>query len=819
MKSAFSLTRLSLGFVRNNVRYLILQLLTLAFVSFSLLLSGAVVQAISGSVDSFASEISEGTDIVIISPAPGVIGEEELNELSDMDELKTLVPVWWSTASIDKQKTLMIASTQLGESLPGRELGEIDPSSLLIEGPSAPGLGQEDRRVSVDGVSFSVDSSRIQRLSDESDRFQRVNGGNFIVPQEGLLLDTGLTAAPKVIFVALSDSSKITAAIDDVKNLLPANTTVVTTAEYARFLAGNTELVVLVANMFGLAMLITGISVIAVISALALDNRRYEYSLLRLIGTSKRKLISWNLIESVLLVIPCVVVSISITALVFPKLIGSLPDALFGELPIRPTQDLNVAVIGTLSLISSLLVVGTRLLVLSNFMRRVDIGIVYLRNITANRVPARRYVGLAGAAILVVLLGLVRPTGSGLYGPLALAVLLGAPALLMLFAVFLRSIFTGIRGTVGGAGYIASSMLRGCVPLVLVAAVALNIPSAAHTSAGNLVTRGNQLVDTLQIPSYYLQTSDADALPLKPLLTSEDLADVEKIPGVEKAVPGVLTNISVNGGQFTIQGISAGTSMPAAANAGQKSLENLMNTRNGVILNRKAAETLGISEGDRLKLPLAGFEKSEVVAIDDYISVNDGQIVVNAEDLCSSRIECNYSYFEIHTTGEEVQSHLEDLVSAKNGDGGQEYWLNTAEDEYLALSKSIASTAYLAFVLSLNLFLSCFVAIYILYRSSLNKVLPILSQLRRIGYPSGGITKTALLLVTFVSIVSSLIASALYVLFVRSLSSLLARDLAISGVHGATSVTTVLSYWFGSLIILLLWGAVAAKRSQKRIQD
>lgn len=817
MKSALSLTRLSLGFVRNNVRYLILQLLTLAFVSFSLLLSGAVVQAISGSVDSFSSEISEGTDIVIISPAPGAIGEDELDRLSGMDKLKTLVPVWWSTASIDQQKTLMIASKQLGESLPSREFGEIDPSALVVEGPSVPGAGQKDRRVSVDGVSFALDSSRIQRWSDTSDRFQRVNGGNFIVPQEGLLLDAGLIPAPKVIFAALRDSSNVATAVDDVKSVLPANTTVLTTAEYSRFLAGNTELVVLVANMFGLAMLITGVSVIAVISALALDSRRYEYSLLRLIGTSKRKLISWNLIESMLLVIPCVLGSISITALVFPKLIGSLPDALFGELPIRPTQELNVAVTGILSLIASLLVVGTRLLVLSSFMRRVDLGIVYLRNVTAKKAPTRRYVALAGAAMLIVLLGLTRPIGSGVFGLLALAVLLGTPLLLVLFAVALKRVFTGISGTFGGAGYIASSMLRSCVPLVLVAAVALSIPSAAYTSAGNLVTRGNQLVDTLQTPSYYLQTSEAEALPLKPLLSREDLADVEQMPGVAKVVPGVLTNVSVDGGQFTIQGVSSGTSMPAAANAGREPLSRLLNTRNGAIINRKAAETLGIAEGDRLNLPLAGFEKSEVVAIDDYISVNDGQIVVNAEDLCSSGIECSYSYFEIHTTADEAQSHLDEFVAFKNGDDGQEYWLNTADDEYRALSKSIASTAYLAFVLSLNLFLSCFVAIYILYRSSLNMVLPILSQLRRIGYPSGGITKTAVSLVTFVSVVSSLIACALYLLFTRSLSALLARDLAITGIHGSTGAISVLSFWLGSLVVLLLWGGVAVKRSLKRL--
>lgn len=817
MKSAFSLTRLSQRFAKHNVRYLILQLLTLTFVSFSLLVSGAVVHSISTSVDSFAAEISEGTDIVIISPTEGAIGAQQLATLSQMEPLKTLVPVWWSDASIDEQRTLMIVSTQLGEELPNNDVEEIHADAQLVLGPAVPGEQERDRSVAVNGKTVDVSAAAVQRLSDKSASISRINGGNFIIPQQQVLEEGQIIAAPKVIFVALQDGEQTSTAIDTVESALPANTTVVTTAEYKDFLAGNTKLVVLVANMFGLAMLITGVCIISVISALALDSRRYEYSLLRLIGTSKRKLISWNIVESVVLAIPCIALSILFTMFVAPSLIGSLPDALFGELPIRPAKEANIAVVLTLSLVAFLLVVCARLLVLRNFMRRVDQGIVYLRNVTAKRTSAVRSYVLLAVALAFCLLAFFQSNAPNTYGLLALAVLLATPAIVVAFAAGLKRIFTGIGGRRGAAGYIASSMLRGAVPLVFVSALALSIPAAAYSSAGNLVARGNELVSSLQNPSYYVQTAPADALPLKPLLTSEDLAEVEAMAGVDKVVPGVLTNLSVDGGQFTIQGIAAHTSMPAAINAGTEAVDRLLHTPNGVIVNRKAAEYLDVTIGDHLNLPLAGFAQAEVVAIDDYISVNDGQIVANAEDLCTNQIECNYSYFEIHATGSDAADHLSDFVEQKNAAGGQEFWLNTAHDEYLALSQSIAATSYLTFMLSLNLFFSCFVAIYILYRSSLNKVLPTLSRLQRIGYPSAGISATAMFLVVFASVLAALVASALYVLFGRSLSSLLAGDLAISGVDASVNVVSVLGFGAGSLLLLVLWGGLAGKRSLKRI--
>lgn len=817
MKSVLSLSLLSLRFAKKHIRYLVLQLFTLSLVMFGLLVSGGLANSISSAVDRFAAGVSEGTNIVVIDPSGGSLADHHLDELSALNGVKTVLPTWWTDAFLGGEKTLLIASAQLGEPIKNTDLEIIKTyDASLILGPSAPVVGDDHSNLSVDGYFLKIDRNATERLPASSSNLQRINGGNFIIAKESTLRDLGVVPDPKVLFLSTSEHASVDDVLSEVKSVLPAKTTVVPVSEYARILGASTTLVVSVADMLAFAMLITGIFIIASISWLSLETRRYDLSLVRLLGVSRPKLVAWNVLESLALMIPSLIVSISLCLVVCPTLIRNLPDALYGELPIRPTGEISTTVIFSLCLVAGVILATTRAILMLAFLRNVDKGLIYLRSTITSRASNMRSLILTAAGCVIGGFGITRDEVTLRYSLAALAILVFVQPIVQAFSALFKLVFSRTCGMRATAGYTAACVFKNCASLVVMSAVALSVPFAAYTAADNLIERGNTLVSSLREPSFYIQTSDASSLPMRTLLTEDDLASVKSFQGVTKVVPGLLKKINVNGGEMTMQGVSDGTSMPAAINAGEDAVQQLLKTDNGIILNRKAATFLGAHAGDTVSLPLPGLEDAVVLAIDDYISADEGQIVLSSEALCKAGIECNFSYFEVHTKDSGGTEKLEEFVASKNRGGQRSLYLSSSEDVYQALSMSIGASAYLVFMLSLALFFSCIVAIYVLYTVTLKRVLPMLNHLASLGYPERGVSLTAFAIVSYVALVSALIGAALAGLFTNLLSGRLASSLALEA-DGLSIDWIELSMFFPiSAALLLAWGCLAAYRTLRK---
>ncbi|WP_139738920.1 FtsX-like permease family protein [Actinomyces wuliandei] len=755
-----------------------------------------------GSQD-FVTQLASGADTVVVAPSGQGLTSSEIERISQAEGVDSALCASWVEGEVDGSSTVLIGLRSLGE--PVSALGETEDDLGLV------GLGHRAARSGTGGLRLTsglrdidIDPDDVSVVDTEAAR--AVNSGNFVVLPLDLL--AGISSQqPQAVFLTRSPQASADSLKESLHQVLGEEYSVMSVAQYAELVSRQYQLMATVSAVFTAGALLGGMLLIYISSLIEVRRKQHQYSVLRMLGVRRAAIASWSLGEQALVLLPALVAGGWLGVGLAGALLDWLPPALTSGLPITPTLRIAWYQVGALLAAAYLAAVLGRAYATRKVLGDVDSGLVYLRSGQAGLLTTPRRAVVVGAAIALCC------AAGGAALPLLRGTLLGTaalwlvPACLVGLARLCRSAGLGLRGVAGLSLLGASRRLRGNVVLAVLVAAVNGMLVASTAPALALVERGNQSVASLLRNDYYLQSAPADQLPTSGFLSYQDALGLVDAPAIKQVSPGVLMTTSLASGQFTIQGVSAGSAMPAAYNAGAQKVRDLSDTRGLTIISRKAAASLDLAVGDQLHLPIGRGLDLTVTAVADYIGLDDGQIVVSMRDLCEVQDLCQVSYVEIRSDGQSALTK-DDLGDLDYLIPEDQVHLNTAEAENQALGASIASTSALSVMLGLQLVAAAAAGIFGVYRNEIDSRRPTLTSLGRMGLSVRQVLVAQLGQHLVLGVCASALGGFVGALWAGGLTVFLENGLALRGI-GAELTWWMITASAGTGLVVLTSAAVA----------
>lgn len=817
MKSAFHFLRFTRRSVKLTWRNYIFQFIVTLLTTTVVLSSISTWYSLKSSSAEFVGKLASDTQLVISAPTSKGVDVERVQNSLDSSDYETLIASRFDKGKLNDEDVTLIGIDVIGQEIHNDLIPQdADKDTLLFLGPSVktPSKSTSDVSLGKNNVEIKAQNS----VQFDNRALNAVNNGNFTVMPLSLYRSL-ISDNPQTVFVALPSGVSIENAEKTISEKLPLYE-VARVSDYVDSINNQYSLMTSVSYLFALCFVLGAMMLIYVSTMTETSKRRKQFLILRLVGCKKGKIFSYGILESLIFNVVPVVLGILLAHSSVPYILKLIPSALVtNTLPITPAYAFSSRIFLGVAVMILLGACLSRIFALRSILNNVDEGLVYLRAAVQADNDRRR---LIISAIITTLL-LVGALISAAYGQLLAGLTLLAAIPVLLFG--LEKIFSGFalkhgRGIRGINTLKLARNLKKKYLIFAVVAIAVAVPIAALLSTQALVNKGNASVDSLRSNDYYLQSSTADSFPIKEFASPQQVQQLEAVEAVDKTTPGLLLPISMKDHQFTLQFVSPGTHMPAAANAGGEALSQIFADSNNVILSRKAADTLGVKVGDTFDMTIRDANAQFTVAgISDYIGINDGQIVLNYSDACEKYKLCNASYVELQTVNHS-QLTDDDVKTIDFLLDDEEIHLVTAEEEYSVLGQSITATSGLSVILAIQLSFIMFVGLFAIFHTELESRLGEVRKLHRIGCISrpefmlrgSGIIKEHLAVNLFASVLGALVAA----FWCKDFTLYLEKSIAVSGVSSTVSLPALIAYTLTFYVILNLLSLAAIYSASKR---
>lgn len=815
MLKSFHLLRFTSRSIRLSYRNYVFQMAITCLTAIVLLASVSTWESLRSGSARFVNELSAGTQLVLSASTSKGIELEKVSEKLAPSDYQSLLAVRFDKGKIAGEETTLIGVDTVGEKVKNEFSKEISKDTILLLGEKTTSLSGKEINLSIGKKQVNIPQEKTAIFSKPAGR--AINNANFAVLPLAIYQNLSPNH-PQVIFISLPKESSVETAQKYFAEKLPSYE-VKPVKEYIDSINNQYEIMASVSYLFSLCFLLGALVLIYASTMIEVTRRRSQFAIIRLIGGKRKTVLLYGLWESLLLVAAPLLIGAAVAHWVIPEIIKQIPPALLTQLPITPAYHFELWIY---AIVMALILVGysiSRLVALRRVLLEVDRGIVYLRALLQVNSRQKWTIGLALLGLGVGIAGVCLPAGGG--------ILIG----LMLLALIPLTLY-GV-GRVGS--YLAVSHLSGKQSwfllrwgrelkkkslIFVVTAIAVTVPVSALLATQALISRGNELVKPLLENDYYLQSAPADSFPTKEFIDSTGIAQIQEVKGIEKAIPGLLVPFAWQGQQFTLQFVDQDTSMPAAVNAGEKALAQVLSDSSSAILTAKAANSLGVGIGEEFTIVVNDRKTTyKVAGISDYIGVNDGQIVLNYQSACQTYRICGASYLEIKTTRSQALNKS-DFAQIEFSLDPEEIYLLTGQEEYAVLGQSVAAVSSLSVVLAIQLSFIMLAGLFAFYYSELETRLPGIYRLHRLGMYSSpklllrgsGIVKDHLLRNSF----AIMIGTGITLFWYQDFALYLEKSMAITGIASKISPAMIVVYALGFWAVLNLLSIVAIFIASRR---
>jgi putative ABC transport system permease protein len=684
MKSLLSRLRLlNVRYVRDHAARTLLFFGVIALSAALIVAVLGTYGSVSGSAQRLAEQVAGNAALEVTGVTDAGLEDNLVATIEQNDSVDAAVPLVQALVVIAGQQVMLYGSDQRARKLSSslqRAIDDVPKDSAAVPGlwvgPGVAGVtrGGSARVVAMTGTVTDVPIAGVV----SGDSAATINHGNLAIAE--LRLAQQLTGHPgrlDSIFVVADPGIDVDMLRKQLNDRLEGRAYVATPAFRAELASSSTAMAQNVTLLVAMLALVVAMFLVFNTTNMAAGERRAEMSTLRTLGARRGIIMRDFLTESFVIGFLGAVVGSGLGVAMAAVSISRIPSAFLMAVDAKigfvlPPLAIPIAVVTCVG--ATLLASGAAAYHVSHVQPIEAIRPPDQTGVTTSTSSAARLArtwGAATAGVLAMGAGVVLSLACQdqkaiggvmlfLVGVVLVALTATRP---IARAVGYASARLGAPGRLAGASVERAPRRTWATTMTVCLAVALGAGTTG--SSHNLVAAAGDLVSTLASSDFVVQSAPRDQLPLRPLLPAEVGAQIQRVPGVGRVVPGQFTYAYLPSGRALVQGLSGSSNTPPYQLASESARHALLDG-SGAVLSRLFARQHELHVGDTFTLPTpTGAKVLRVADVIDYIS-DAGLVAISLDHLQQWFSRVGASFYEVMLTPaadrSTVQAELDRIV-------------------------------------------------------------------------------------------------------------------------------------------------------------